>query len=128
LAHRELEAVAAEERRFAPIREVLEPKVMMIKKRLTTGGGLLGKAREDAEETIRQYSAVMEKLHTLLARREKAQSTLTQQRHHQGMVSIRQRFQLGAELFIFGKKVPPESIHPPVRVISRGLEIEVTKN
>jgi uncharacterized protein (DUF342 family) len=128
LAHRELEAVAAEERRFAPVREVLEPKVMMIKKRLTTGGGLLGKAREDAEETIRQYSAVMEKLHTLLARREKAQNTLTQQRQHQGVVSIRQRFQLGAELFIFGKKVPPESIHPPVRVISRGLEIEVTKN
>jgi len=128
LALRELEAVAAEERRFAPLREVLEPKVMSIRKRLTTGGGLLGKALEDAQEALKQYSAVMEKMHSLQARRDKAQATLGQQRNHSGSVSIRRSFLQGAELFIFGKKVPSESIHPPVRVVSRGHEVEMARN
>jgi uncharacterized protein len=128
MALRELDILAAEERRFAPLREVLEPKVMNIRKRLTSGGGLLGKAREDAEEALKQYAAVMEKLHSLQARREKAQQILTQQRNHQGSVSIRRSFQHGAELFIFGKKVPSESIHPPVRVVSRGHEVEMARN
>jgi hypothetical protein len=128
LALRELETVSFEERRFAPLREVLEPKVMTIRKRLSAGGTLLGKAREDAEEALKQYAAVMEKIHSLQARREKAQAVLAQQRSHQGSVNIRRGFLHGAELFIFGKKVPSESIHPPVRVVSRGHDVEMTRN
>jgi uncharacterized protein (DUF342 family) len=119
LALRELEATTGEERRYTALREILEPKVLIIRRRLTTGGGLIGK---------RQYSAVMEKIHSLQARRLKAQEVLSLQRNHQGIVSIRQKILPGVELTIFGRKVPPESIHPPVRVISRGLEIEMTRN
>lgn len=128
LALREMDAIAQEERRLAPLREVLEPKVLSIRKRLTTGGGMLGKALEDAQESLKQYSAVMERFHSLQARREKAQTVLNQQRGHQGSVSIRRSFLHGAELFIFGKKVPSESIHPPVRVVSRGHEVEMARN
>ena len=128
LALRELEATTSEERRITALREILEPKILVIRRRLTTGGGLLGKARDDAEGTLRQYSAVMEKIHSLQARRLKAQEVLSLQRSHQGVVSIRQKILPGVELTIFGRKVPPESIHPPVRVISRGLEIEMTRN
>lgn len=126
-ARSELERVAGEEKKILPLRDLLEQKVVVLKGRLAGGGQLLGRAREDAEETLRQYSAVTEKVRELEHRRAHAQEVLSAERTRSGTISIRREIHVGVEVHIFGHRFEIEGVKPPVRLVARDREIESSK-
>lgn len=126
-ARSDLERIAAEEKKVLPLRDLLEQKVMALKSRLAGGGQLLGHAREDAEELLKQYTAVAEKVKDLERRRAHDQEVLAAERTRTGFISIRREIHSGVEVHIFGKRFEIESVHAPVRLVVKDKDVEVAK-
>jgi uncharacterized protein (DUF342 family) len=126
-ARSDLERVAAEEKKMLPLRDLLEQKVVVLKSRLSGGGQLLGRAREDAEELLRQYSAVTEKVRELEHRRARDQEVLAAERTRTGSISVRRKIHPGVEVHIFGRRFDAQSCSPPVRLVAREREVEAAK-
>jgi len=126
-AREELERMSAEEKKLAPLREILEPKVMAIRQRLSSGGQLLGRARDDAEEALKQYAAITERFRQIEKRRQAIAVLLAADREREGSVTIRRDMFPGAELHIFGKHVPVDQVRPPVRLSLKDDEIETRR-
>lgn len=126
-AKQDLERLTAEEKKLKQLRDILEQKVMTIRQRIASGGQLLGKAREDAEESIKQYSGLMERLRSIEKRRQECLEILSAERERVGCVIIRRDIYPGVELHIFGKHVPIEQVSPPVRLSVKDDEIETRR-
>jgi len=126
-ARQDLEKIAAEEKKILPLRDLLEQKVVQLKARLSSGAQLLGRAREDAEESLKQYSAVVEKVHDLERRRTRDQEILAAERNRSGFVSVRREIHPGVEVHIFGRRFEIDSVRPPVRLVARDKEVEAAK-
>ena len=126
-ARSDLERVTTEEKKLAPLHDLLEQKVVVLKTRLSGGGQLLGRAREDAEELLRQYTAVTEKVRELERRRAHDQEVLAAERTRTGCISVRRKIHSGVEVHIFGRRFDPQSCNPPVRLVAREKEVEVAK-
>jgi uncharacterized protein (DUF342 family) len=126
-ARSDLERVATEEKRLAPLHDLLEQKVVVLKTRMSGGGQLLGHARDDAEELLRQYSAVMEKIRELGRRRARDQEVLALERTRTGSISVRRKIHPGVEVHIFGRRFDAQTCIPPVRLVARNREVEASK-
>lgn len=126
-ARDELERMSAEEKKMSPLREILEPKVLAIRQRLSSGGQLLGRAREDAEEALKQYAAITERFRQIEKRRLAIAELLSADREREGSVTIRRDMFPGAELHIFGKHVPVDQVRPPARLSLKDDEIETRR-
>jgi uncharacterized protein len=126
-ARAELERISAEEKKILPLRDLLEQKVVVLKGRLGGGAHLLGRAREDAEETLRQYSAVTEKVKAMGERRAGAQAVLASDRARSGSISIHREIHVGVEVHIFGHRFEIEEVKAPVRLVAKDREIESAK-
>ena len=126
-ARLDLERMTAEEKKLAPLREILEPKVMAIRQRLSSGGQLLGRAREDAEETLKQYSAITERFRQIEKKRASCMELLSTERVREGSVLVRRQIFPGTELHIFGKHVPVDQVNPPMRLSIEDDEIEAQR-
>jgi len=123
----ELEKLITEDKKLATLRDILEPKVMSIRQRLAAGGQLLGRARDDAEESIKQYSGLMERKRQIEKRRQECMEILASDHVREGSIVIRRDVFAGAELHIFGKHVPIEQVSPPVRLSIKDDEIETRR-
>jgi len=126
-ARADLDKITIEEKKVLPLRDLLEQKVVQLKSRLASGGQLLGRAREDAEETIRQYSGIVEKVHELERRRAHDQEILAADRDRTGSISVRKEIHAGVEVHIFGRRFEVESVHAPVRLVAKDKEVEAAK-
>lgn len=126
-ARSDLDRVTAEEKKILPLRDLLEQKVVVLKSRLAGGGQLLGNARLDAEELLKQYTSVVEKVRDLEHRRAHDQEVLAAERTRTGFISVRREIHTGVEVHIFGKRFEIESVHPPVRLVVREKDVEATK-
>lgn len=126
-AREELERMSTEEKKMAPLREILEPKVLAVRQRLSSGGQLLGRAREDAEEALKHYAAITERFRQIEKRRLAIAELLSADREREGSVTIRRDMFPGAELHIFGKHVPVDQVRPPVRLSLKDDEIETRR-
>lgn len=126
-AKQDLERLTIEEKKLAMLRDILEPKVMAVRQRLASGGQLLGRAREDAEETLRQYSGVVERARQIEKRRQTCMEIISAERVREGAIIIRRDIFPGAELFIFGKHVPIEQVNPPVRLSIKDDEVDIRR-
>lgn len=126
-ARQELERVGAEEKKTAPLRDLLEQKVVALKQRLGSGAQLLGRAREDAEDTLRQYTAVTEKFRELERRKLHAQEILAADRQREGAIVVRKAIYTGVDVHIFGKRFEVADVRPPVKVVVRDREVETQK-
>lgn len=124
----ELEVVAIEEKKHAQLREILEQKVLAVRQRLAKGGGLLGRAREEAEESLKQYAAITALYRELAERRDKAQAVLALERVREGEIEVRKDVHPGVEMHIFGRRVEPATVRPPVRIdLDESLEIRTRR-
>lgn len=126
-ARMDLERMTAEEKKLKMLRDILEPKVMTIRQRLSTGGQLLGKAREDAEESVRQYSGLMERTRAIEKRRQECLEILGAERERDGSIVVRKEIFLGTEMHIFGKHVPIDQVRLPARLSVKDDEIETRR-
>lgn len=126
-ARHELEQTLAEEKKIGPLRDLLEQKVVALKSRLSGGAQLLGRAREDAEETLRQYAGVTERVRTLERRRTHCQEILATDRDREGWIAVRKAVFSGVDVHIFGKRFEFSDVRPPVKVVVRNREIETQK-
>ena len=126
-ARMELEKMAGDEKKLKLLRDILEPKVMTIRQRLGSGGQLLGKAREDAEETLRQYSGMMERTRAMEKRRQECLEILAAEHERDGSIVVRKEIFPGTEMHIFGKHVPIEQLRLPVRLSVKDDEIETRR-
>jgi uncharacterized protein (DUF342 family) len=100
---------------------------VVLKTRLSGGGQLLGRAREDAEELLHHYAEVTEKVHELERRRAHDQEILASERTRSGSISVRRKIHSGVEVHIFGRRFDAQSCNPPVRLVAREKEVEVAK-
>ncbi|MCB9496867.1 MAG: DUF342 domain-containing protein [Fibrobacteria bacterium] len=123
----ELEKMSIEERKLAPLREILEPKVLAIRQRVSSGGGLLGRARDDAQEALQQYAAITERFRQIEKRRAECNELLSADRVREGSVTVRRQIFMGTELHIFRKVVPIDQLSPPVRLSIKDDEIETRR-
>jgi len=126
-ARHELERTNAEEKKLTPLRDMLEQKVVALKSRLAGGAQLLGRAREDAEETLRQYAGVVERMRDLERRRTHCQEILAAERAREGAIIVRKAVFPGVEVHIFGRRFEITEVRPPVRVVVRDREVEAQK-
>ena len=126
-ARSDLDRITAEEKKILPLRDLLEQKVVILKSRLAKGGQLLGNARSDAEELLKQYTQVVEKVKDLEHRRAVDQEVLATDRTRAGFISVRREIHTGVEVHIFGKRFEIESVHAPVRLVVREKEVEAAK-
>ena len=126
-ARQELERTILEEKKIGPLRDLLEQKVVALKQRLGTGAQLLGRAREDAEETLRQYASITEKFRDLERRRLHAQEILAADRAREGVIQVRKAVYTGVDVHIFGKRFEISEVRPPVKVIVKDREVEAHK-
>lgn len=126
-AKQDLERLSIEDKKLAGLRDILEPKVMAVRQRLASGGQLLGKAREDAEESLRQYSGLMERIRSNEKRRQECLELLAAEWDREGAIIVRRDIYPGAELHIFGKHVPTEQVSPPVRLSLKDDQIETRR-
>jgi len=126
-ARMELERLTVEEKKLAPLREILEPKVMAVRQRISSGGQLLGRAREDAEEALKQYSAITERFRQIEKRRQACMELLAVEKVREGSILIRRQIFPGTELHIFGKHVPVDQVNPPMRLSIKDDEIEARR-
>lgn len=126
-AKQELERLLTEEKKLTTLRDILEPKVMAVRQRIASGGQLLGKAREDAEDTLKQYSGLMERTRQIEKGKQECAEILSADRVHEGAIIIRRDVFPGAELFIFGKHVPIEQVNPPVRLSIKDEEVDIRR-
>ena len=126
-ARHELERTTAEEKKMAPLRDLLEQKVVVLRSRLAGGAQLLGRAREDAEDTLRQYAGVTERVRDLERRRLHCQGILAAERSREGSIIIRKAIFPGVDVHIFGRRFEIADVRPPVRVVVRDREVEAQK-
>jgi len=126
-ARAELDRMTSEEKKLSPLREILEPKVMAVRQRISSGGQLLGRAREDAEEALKQYSAITERFRQIEKRRAECMELLSTERVREGSVTIRRQIFPGVELHIFGKHVPVDQVSPPTRLSIKDDQIETRR-
>ena len=126
-ARSDLERITVEEKKILPLRDLLEQKVMALKSRLSGGGQLLGAARVDAEELLRQYTAVVEKVKDLERRRAHDQEVLAAERTRVGFITVRREIHTGVEVHIFGKRFEIDSVRPPIRLVVRDKDVEAAK-
>jgi uncharacterized protein len=126
-ARRELDTLTAEEKKIGPLRDLLEQKVVALRSRLSGGAQLLGRAREDAEETLRQYAGITERVREMERRRVHCQEVLAAERQRAGWISIRKAVYTGVEVHIFGKRFEISEVRPPVKVVVRDREVEAQK-
>lgn len=122
-ARTDLERITAEEKRLTPVREMLEQKVVELKRRMSGGGQLLGRAREDAEETLRQYAGMTEKFRDLERRRTNDQAILNAERARSGSIVVRKDIHPGVEVHIFGRRFEVEAVRAPVRLLVKDREV-----
>lgn len=123
----ELERVNVEEKKVTPLRDLLEQKVVALKSRLAGGAQLLGRAREDAEENLRQYAGVVEKMRDLERRRIHCQGILAAERAREGSIIVRKAVFNGVDVHIFGRRFEIADVRPPVRIVVRDREVEALK-
>jgi uncharacterized protein len=126
-ARSDLDKITAEEKKVLPLRDLLEQKVVILKSRLAKGGQLLGNARVDAEELLKQYTQIVEKVKDLERRRAADQEVLAAERTRSGSISVRREIHTGVEVHIFGKRFEIESVHAPVRLVVKEKEVEAAK-
>ena len=126
-ARSELDRITAQEKKILPLRDLLEQKVVALKSRLAGGGQLLGHAREDAEDLLRQYTTVVEKVRDLERRRAHDQEVLVAERTRTGSIAVRREIHTGVEVHIFGRRFEIETVRPPVRLVIRDKDVEVNK-
>lgn len=127
-ARHELDGITGEEKKIGPLRDLLEQKVVALRSRLSGGAQLLGRAREDAEETLRQYAGITERVRELERRRAHCQEILAADRQRTGWISIRKAVFSGVEVHIFGKRFEISDVRPPVKVVVRDREVETQKS
>lgn len=127
-ARHELDGITTEEKKIGPLRDLLEQKVVALRSRLSSGAQLLGHAREDAEETLRQYSGITERMRDLERRRTHCQEVLAVDHQRTGWISIRKAVFSGVEVHIFGKRFEISEVQPPVKVVVRDREVETQKS
>lgn len=127
-ARRELESITGEEKKIGPLHDLLEQKVVALKSRLSSGAQLLGRARDDAEETLRQYTGITERIRDLERRKTHCQEILAADRQRAGWISIRKAVFPGVEVHIFGKRFEISEVRPPVKVVVRDREVEAQKS
>lgn len=120
----DLERVNAEIKKISPLRDQLEQKVLALKSRISGGGVLLGRAREDAEESLRQYAVVTEKVRDLERRKTHDQEVLAAERERLGAITVRRTIHPGVEVHIFGRRFEIDSVRAPVRLHVKDREVE----
>ncbi|MBK8802656.1 MAG: DUF342 domain-containing protein [Fibrobacteres bacterium] len=123
-ARTDLEKVNVEIKKLGPLRDQLEQKVMALKSRIAGGGVLLGRAREDAEESLRQYAVVTEKMRDYERRKTHDQEILSAERDRVGSITVRRSIHPGVEVHIFGRRFEIDSIRAPVRLHVKDREVE----
>ncbi|MBK9579633.1 MAG: DUF342 domain-containing protein [Fibrobacterota bacterium] len=126
-ARTDLEKVNVEIKKLAPLRDQLEQKVVALKSRIAGGGVLLGRAREDAEESLRQYAGVTEKMREYERRKAHDQEILAAERTRVGAITVRRSIHPGVEVHIFGRRFEIDSVRAPVRLHVKDREVEVHK-
>ncbi|HOX53755.1 MAG TPA: FapA family protein, partial [Fibrobacteria bacterium] len=126
-ARSDLEKVNLEIKKFTPMRDQLEQKVVALKNRIAGGGVLLGRAREDAEESLRQYAVVVERMRECERRKAHDQEILASDRERIGSITVRRTIHPGVEVHIFGRRFEIDSVRAPVRLHVKDREVEVHK-
>lgn len=126
-ARHELERATAEEKKITPLRDLLEQKVVALRSRLSGGAQLLGRAREDAEETLRQYAGIVERMRDLERRKVHCQEILAAERAREGAIIVRKAIFSGVDVHIFGRRFEISDVRPPIKVVVRDREVEAQK-
>ncbi len=126
-ARKELERTNLEEKKLIPLRDLLEQKVVVLKSRISGGAQLLGRARDDAEETLRQYGGIVEKMKELAARRARCKEILDAEREREGAIIVRKAMFTGVDMHIFGRRFEITDVRPPVKIAVRDREVEAQK-